>query len=216
MRYPDFPIYCIITEEHALGRGSIRVAEELIEAGAKIIQYREKYKSRPEKYSDCAAIRRMTLKNGVFFIVNDDIDIALEVQADGIHIGQEDIPLVAARALVGDKFVIGVSTHSPEQAKNAVNDGADYIGAGPVFPTRTKKGVCGAVGLEYIDFAVQNLSIPFVAIGGIKLHNLGMVIEHGAKQIAMVTEIIGADNIGSKFAEILEVVKKSRRFPQFC
>lgn len=195
-------LYCITCEEHSRGRSTLEAAGEMLAAGAKILQYREKEKTKRQKYLDCLMLRTMTLGSGALFIVNDDVDIALAVKADGVHLGQDDMPVEAARLILGAEAVIGVSTHSPSQAQEAVRSGADYIGVGPLFPTRTKKDVCAAVGLEYLDYAVRHVEVPFVAIGGIKLHNLEEVMERGAKCAALVTEITGAPDIKARIGEV--------------
>jgi thiamine-phosphate pyrophosphorylase len=200
---PDTDIYCITDEKHSRGRDNIEVVEQMIDAGIKIIQYREKEKNMAEKYEQCLKIRKLTRDAGVFFIVNDHIDLALIVEADGIHVGQEDLPIEAVRRLVGENMVIGLSTHSPLQAKEAIERGADYIGVGPIFKTYTKKDVCDPVGFEYLDHVVQHYpEMSFVAIGGIKANNVGEVAGHGAKCISLVTEITGAENIAGKIKEI--------------
>lgn len=201
-------LYGITSQEYSLGRSTITVAEEMVKAGIKIIQYREKEKSKREKYLDCIFVRKITREAGVTFIVNDDVDIALAVGADGVHIGQDDMPLDAVRKLTGEKMIIGVSTHNPGQAQEAVSKGADYIGVGPLYPTKTKKNVCDAVGLSYLDYAVQHVSIPFVAIGGIKLHNLSDVLSHGALCVAMVTEILSAPDIPARVKEISSIIEQ--------
>ena len=195
-------LYCLTSEEHSLGRSNIEVVREMIAAGVKIIQYREKEKKARYKYEECLKIREMTRAAEVTFIVNDDIDIALLVKADGVHIGQDDLPVEKVRELVGSEMIIGVSTHTPEQAVDAVRSGADYIGVGPIFATRTKKDVCDPVGLEYLDFVVNNIELPFVAIGGIKEHNAAELAARGARCIAMITEITGADDIRGKITAI--------------
>lgn len=190
----DTDIYCLTAEEYSNGRSNISVVRDMIASNIKIIQYREKEKSMSEKYAECTAIREMTRNTGVTFIVDDDVDLALITDADGVHIGQDDLPINEVRKLMGDK-IIGLSTHSPEQAEKAVKAGADYIGVGPIYTTHTKKDVCDAVGLEYLDHVVNTYDIPFVAIGGIKLHNVEEVKAHKAKCVAMVTEIVGAQDI---------------------
>ncbi|MDW7675936.1 MAG: thiamine phosphate synthase [Bacillota bacterium] len=200
-------LYCITAEEHSLGRSNIEVVKEMIAAGIKIIQYREKDKLKLYKYEECLAIRELTKKAGVTFIVNDDVDIALAVRADGVHIGQEDIPIEKVRQIVGDEIIIGLSTHSPAQAQDAVKRGADYIGVGPIYRTYTKKDVCDPVGLEYLEYVVKNINLPFVAIGGIKEHNLQEVTGKGATCIALVTEIVGAEDIQGKIKGIRSKLK---------
>lgn len=202
-KLPVTDIYGITAEEHSLGRDNIDVAGRMIDAGIRIIQYREKEKDMGEKYEQCRKIREMTQKAGVFFIVNDHVDIAMLVKADGVHIGQEDLPLPAVRELVGHRMVIGVSTHNPMQAKTAVEQGADYIGVGPIYRTHTKKNVCDPVGFGYLDHVVSHYpEMDFVAIGGIKAHNIRDVVQHGATRICLVTEIVGAGDIGMKIKEI--------------
>ena len=197
-----YPLYAITAEEHSAGRSNKEVVRDMLAGGVKLIQYREKEKSGREKYLECMEIRKLTEEVAATFIVNDNVDIALAVKADGVHLGQDDMPIETARELVGEDIIIGLSTHSPRQAQEAVARGADYIGVGPIFPTKTKKDVCPAVGLEYLDYAVKNIDIPFVAIGGIKLHNMQKVAAHGATCIAMVTEIVGASDIQARVKEI--------------
>lgn len=205
----DIPegLYGITAEKYSNGRDNITVVKEMIEAGIKIIQYREKYKSMKEKYEECIRIREITKEKGVIFIINDHIDLAMMVNADGIHIGQDDIPIKEVRKIAGSK-IIGLSTHSPEQLKKAIEDGADYIGVGPIYKTYTKDDVCDPVGLEYLEYAVKNATIPFVAIGGIKEGNIDEVIKRGAKTICLVTEIVGAEDIQSKVKSIYSKIKQ--------
>jgi len=188
-------IYGITAEEYSLGRSNMEVVKEMIAAGIKIVQYREKDKTMSAKFSECLKLRQITKEAGVAFIVNDHVDLALLVGADGVHVGQDDLPAEAVRRLVGPDMIIGLSTHSPEQAQAAMRVDVDYIGVGPLFPTSTKKDVCAPVGLEYLEYVVQNIPLPFVAIGGIKEHNILEVKKRGAACICLVTEIVGAEDI---------------------
>ncbi|MBM7622478.1 thiamine phosphate synthase [Sporohalobacter salinus] len=198
----DTDLYCLTAEEYSLGRSNIEVVDKMLRAEIEIIQYRDKKKKMLYKYKECLKLREMTKQAGVKFIINDDVDLALAVDADGIHIGQEDLPIEEVRNLVGQDKIIGLSTHSPQQAREAQNRGADYIGVGPIFKTNTKEDVCDPVGLEYLDYVVENIDLPFVAIGGIKEHNMDIVKSRGAKCISMVTEIVGAENIINKIKSI--------------
>lgn len=202
-------LYCITAEELSMGRSNVEVVKEMIAAGVKIIQYREKDKKMKVKYSECCIIRELTKKADVTFIVNDDIDLAIIVQADGVHIGQDDLPIEKVRELVGEQMIIGISTHCPEEAQQAVQAGADYIGVGPIFKTATKKDVCAPVGFEYLDYVAKNIPIPFVAIGGIKLNNIPEVIKSGAQCVAIITEITTAGDIPERISQIREVIKNS-------
>jgi len=195
-------LYGITAEKFSLGRSNIEVVEEMIAAGIEIIQYREKEKKMLYKYEECKRLRELTKEAGVTFIINDDIHLALAIDADGVHIGQEDLPLEEVRKLLGEDKIIGLSTHSPQEAEDAVKRGADYIGVGPVFKTYTKEDVCDPVGLEYLEYVAQNIEIPFVAIGGIKEHNVKEVRDLGARCVCMVTEIVGAEDIKAKIASI--------------
>lgn len=187
-------IYGITAESWSLGRSNSEIVSAMLRGGIRVIQYREKQKSIKEKYRECLALRELTNRAGALFIINDHVDLALAVDADGVHIGQDDLPPEKVRELIGPQRMMGISTHSPRQAQDAVLAGADYIGAGPLYSTRTKSDVCAPVGLEYLDYIAKNVGIPFVAIGGIKLHNLNEVIGRGAACVAMVTEIVGAED----------------------
>lgn len=198
----DTDIYAITAEEHSLGRSNFQVVADMLAAGVKLVQYREKDKETGEHQRQCDELRRLTREAGAFFIVNDHPGLALMVEADGVHLGQDDYSIEAVRALVGPDMIIGVSTHSPEQAQDAIRRGADYIGVGPLYRTYTKKNVCEPVGLEYLDYAVAHVPIPFVALGGIKLSNVAEVYRRGARCAALVTEIVGAPDIGARIDEI--------------
>lgn len=203
-------LYCITAEEYSLGRSNTEVVEEWIRAGIKVIQYREKDKAMKEKYQECQKIRELTRAAGVTFIVNDDVDLAMMIGADGVHIGQEDFPLAEVRRLVGNQMIIGISTHSPQEAQAAAAQGADYIGVGPVYKTSTKKNVCQPVGLEYLQYVANHIPLPFVAIGGIKADNIAEVIRTGASCVAMITEITQAQDMRGKINELRELIRKNR------
>jgi len=201
-------IYAILSEEHSLGRSNLEVAEELLLAGVKVVQYREKNKKAGTMYEECLALRDMTRQAGATFIINDHIDLAMLVEADGVHIGQEDLPPAAVRKLLGPGRIIGLSTHGPSQARAAQTSGlVDYIGVGPIFATKTKKDVCDPVGFEYLDYVVEHVPMPFVAIGGIKESNLAEVRGHGARMACLVTEIVGAKDIAGKVRSLLALMK---------
>ncbi|MDD9302940.1 MAG: thiamine phosphate synthase [Desulfobacter sp.] len=205
----QFPegIYGILGESFSLGRTNVEMAQRLVDGGVDILQYREKAheKDRKNMLAECMEIRKITADAGVPFIVNDFLDIALITEADGVHLGQEDLPVARVKQ-TAPHLMVGSSTHSPEQAAQAVADGADYIGVGPIFATRTKADVCDAVGLGYLDHVVANLSIPFVAIGGIKRHNLKSVADCGATTLCLVTEILGASDISGRLNEIRKIL----------
>ncbi len=207
----EFPkgIYGILGEAFSLGRSNVETARLLVEGGIDILQYREKAhkKDRRDMLVECLEIRKITADAGVPFIVNDFLDIALMVGADGVHVGQEDLPVTAVKQLA-PHLMVGCSTHSPAQAARAVEDGADYIGVGPIFTTQTKENVCDAVGFDYLDHVVAGLSIPFVAIGGIKRHNIRSVADRGTSTICLVTEIISTSDIKKRINEIRNIITR--------
>ena len=203
-------LYGLTAEKFSLGRSNVEVVGAMLDAGVRIIQYREKTKKMGAKYEECLRLRAMTRESGAAFIVNDDIDLALLVGADGVHVGQEDLPVAAVRSLVGEDAAIGLSTHSPQQALDAVAAGADYIGVGPVFATQTKDDVCAPVGLSYLEYVAGGIDLPFVAIGGIKEHNLARVAARGGRCAALVTEIVGAQDIRGKVVALSAILEGGR------
>ncbi len=199
-------IYALTSELHSRGRSNIEVARQILASGVKVLQYREKHKKPRDMYQECLVLRKMTRDAGVLFIINDYLDLALAIGADGVHIGQDDLPLKVVRELLGPSRIIGVSTHSPTQAQKAVAGGADYIGVGPIFATQTKEDVCDPVGLEYLRYVSTCLDIPFVAIGGIKEHNLPEVLDAGATTVALVSEIVGSEDIPAKITGLQSII----------
>lgn len=209
--FPDNDIYCITASQFSLGRSNLEVVRQMMEAGIKIIQYREKEFPMRQKYQECLAIRDLTARYNACFIVNDDVHLALAVESDGVHVGQDDLPVEKVREIVGDKMLIGLSTHAPEQADEAVKSGvADYIGVGPLYQTFTKKDVQPPVGLGYLNYVVSHHKIPFVAIGGIKKNNVAEVIQHGARCVCLVTEIVGAPDIPAMIQAIRKQIRSVR------
>lgn len=207
--YPQTDIYGILDFGLSAGRGNVEVARQMLEAGVKIIQYREKDRKMGVMFEECRAIRELTRQAGATFIVNDFTDIALLVDADGVHVGQDDIPVPEVRRLLGPDKIIGLSTHSREQAEAAVRLGADYIGVGPIYATNTKKDVVDPVGLEYLDYVARNIHIPFAPIGGIKAHNIAEVVRHGARCCCVITAIVSQPDIGQAVRDLREAMQKA-------
>jgi thiamine-phosphate pyrophosphorylase len=203
----DFRLYAITGEQFHPNRDLIEVMEEAILGGVDIIQLRDKTSGKQELLRKARALRELTLKYAVTFIVNDYIDVAMEVDADGIHLGQDDVSLQEARKIVGGK-IIGISTHALQEALLAERQGADYIGVGPVFRTVTKADVVDPVSVSYVREVAQTIKIPFVAIGGIKLNNVDEVIEAGATRICAVSEIVGSRDVRGTCEAFLGKLKK--------
>lgn len=174
-----------------------------LKGGVDILQLREKNSSAKRIIELGKKIRQLCSLYDTIFIVNDRIDIAKIVEADGVHLGQDDADVDSAREILGNSAIVGISTHAPEQALKAVEDGADYIGVGPVFTTPTKPGRA-SVGLEYVKWASENIEIPFFAIGGIDLSNVNDVLSSGAKKVAVVRAIINSDSPELSAGKFLE------------
>ena len=204
-------IYAITDAGLSLGRPLEEVVSALLSAGVRILQYREKKLKGGAMLEECRLLRRLTAEAGACFIVNDHIDIAMLVQADGVHVGQEDLPVPEVRSLVGPDVIIGLSTHEPEQALAARGLGADYLGVGPIFATQTKEDVVAPVGFDYLDWVAANIDLPFVAIGGIKTHNIGDVARHGARCCCLVSELVGAPDIAASVRAVREAMAEGLR-----
>lgn len=201
-------IYAITDAGLSLGRPLEEVVSALMGAGVRILHYREKKLKSGAMLEECRLLRRLTREAGACFIVNDHVDIAMLVQADGVHVGQEDLPVPAVRSLVGPEMIIGLSTHLPEQAREARSLGADYIGVGPIFATNTKEDVVDPVGYEYLDWVARNGDLPFVAIGGIKRHNIAEVARHGARCCSLVSELVGAPDIRTRVEDVRKAMRE--------
>lgn len=207
--FKSFPIYGITAEKASLGRSNYQVVKAMLEAGIRFVQYREKEKSALARYTECVELRKLTREYGAAFIIDDFVDLALAVDADGIHVGQDDLPVEIVRQIVGKNMVIGLSTHNSAQldAANLLKDVIDYVGVGPVFATQTKS-TAEPVGFSYVEYAAQKSLVPFVAIGGIKTQNIFHVWEHGARNMAVVTDITQSENIEQKVHELVNNIKR--------
>lgn len=199
-------IYGITAEILSAGRKNRDVVRQMLESGIKIIQYREKKKSMAEKYAECLELRKLTRYYGALFIVNDHPDLCLLSDADGVHVGQDDYPVAAVRKLIGSDRILGWSTHEPRQLEEAHTLDVDYVGVGPLFETHTKEDVMAPVGLAYLDWAVAHARLPFVAIGGIKEHNIRDVVSRGATCICLVSEITESPDIKGKVGNLLSIM----------
>jgi thiamine-phosphate diphosphorylase len=174
------------------------------------VQYREKNASTRGMIEEAAELCRVCRTAGVPFIVNDRIDVALAVDADGVHVGQDDMPASGARGLIGRRKILGVSAGSVEEARKAVDDGADYIGASPVFSTPTKPDAPPPLGVEGLRRMARAVDIPVVAIGGINAANAAAMMEAGAAGIAVVSAIVAAEDVEAAARALRTVMEKVR------
>lgn len=205
------PLYAIVD---ALGRADLSfvdLAGQICAGGAALLQLRVKDVSTREFLTIAHEVREVCRRSGCMLIVNDRVDIALAVEADGVHIGQEDVPLEAARKVLGPHKRIGVSTHDPAQALAAARSGADYIGFGPLFGTRTKTTGYTARGLDQLRAIRALVSLPIVAIGGITAERAPSALSAGADAVAMISDIVLADDITAKMRQMRKTLEKIRR-----
>jgi thiamine-phosphate diphosphorylase len=198
------PLYAIFDPEQTKGRATETVLRELLEGGIKLLQLRAKVMPAGDFLQLARVARRLTRSYDCSLIVNDRVDIALACSADGVHLGQEDLPLRAARKLMGDR-IIGISTHAVEQAKEAEDGGADYIGFGPMFGTTTKDTGYSTRGLAMLRQVREAVRIPIVAIGGITEANIAEVWQAGADSAAIISDLLGADDVAEKVKRIISL-----------
>lgn len=169
-----------------------QTVEAALKGGLTLLQYREKTADDVLRLERATKLRQLCHSYGALFIINDRVDLALAVDADGVHLGQQDLPIAVARQLLGTQRLIGRSTTNPEEMQGAIAEGADYIGVGPVYETPTKVGKA-ATGLEYVSYAAKKSTIPWFAIGGIDANNINDVIDAGAERVAVVRSLIQAE-----------------------
>jgi len=194
-------LYAIIDSSLVSMDNAGEYAQKLVDAGVRLIQLRAKGEGSRAVLAAARAMRSAT-KDKALFIVNDRVDIAMLSKADGVHLGQSDIPLIEARRLMPNAL-IGVSTHNLEEATDAASLGADYISYGPIFATQTKKDADIPKGLEGLKALAPSVNIPIVAIGGITVETAASVIEAGASSVAVISGILLADDIKSRAADII-------------
>jgi thiamine-phosphate pyrophosphorylase len=202
----DSPVYLVTEEAFSAGRSSIEVAEAALQAGVRVIQVREKEGATRRALEIARALRASTRRCGALLLVDDRIDLALAVEADGVHVGQEDIPVAEARRLLGPDALIGLSITREAQLDAPDAREADYLGVGAVFPTGTK-GDATETGLALVGAAARAGLGPVVAIGGIKAENAVEVIRAGAASLAVITAITEAPEPGAAAAELLAVAR---------
>ena len=203
------PLYAIFDPSQSRGRPLRAILRDLLAGGIAIIQLRAKETAAKEFLVLAREIRGLTRPAGCLFIVNDRLDIALAAGADGVHLGQEDLPLAIARKLMGREKIIGISTHDLAQAKEAEQGGADYIGFGPIFGTFTKDTGYSPRGAAMLKEIRQAVKIPIVAIGGINDTNVAQVWESGADAAAIISDLMGADDVAGKVRRILSLHRAS-------
>lgn len=204
----NYSLY-LITDPHLAKNSLFSIVSQAISGGVTMVQYRNKNASTKVLTEEASRLQKLTAEAGTPLIINDRVDVALAVDADGVHLGQSDMPIAIARKLLGTKKIIGVSVKTVEQAKQAVKGGANYLGVGPIFKTQTKTDAGESLGTLIIEKIVQEIDIPVVGIGGITKENASEMIRAGAKGIAVVSAIMGKQNPEREAKELLQEVQKS-------
>ncbi len=201
-------LYPVISPGFTLGRPMTEIMFQLADAGTELVQLRMKTESSLEIFREAEKFKKICSKHNILLIIDDRPDVAIACGADGVHLGQDDIPheIVAKFA---KELIIGASTHSLEEALEAERKGADYINIGPIFKTGTKKTGFAPLGISRFAKIAKKIRIPFTVMGGIKSRHLPRLIQAGAKKIAMVTEISESYDVKAKFIELQSICRNS-------
>ena len=200
-------LHVLTDRDWSRGRDMVTVARAALAGGATVIQLRDKTASTRSLVEAGQALRQLTSQYGALLIVNDRIDVALAVDADGAHVGQDDMPGEIARRLLGTKRILGISAGTMEEAQVALAAGADYLGVGPIFATRTKADAGTPIGTQLLRDLSARAEIPLVAIGGITADNAGAVIEAGATGVAVITAVVNAQDIEAATRYIVNAIR---------
>lgn len=207
MRYD---LYVVTDSRLSKGMAHGEVAAMAVKGGADVIQLRDKTMSKRELYLTALELRQITKDGGVGFIVNDSLEVALAAKADGVHLGQDDLPLEAARRITPKDFIIGISVNSAALARKAEDGGADYVALSPVFDTTTKEDVGPGKGLEVLKEIRAAVSLPIIAIGGIDKANVRSVLAAGADGIAVISAVVGQKDIEGAARDLKTVIGRNK------
>lgn len=205
---PDYSIYLVTDDGCLQGRALLDCVREALEGGVTLMQYRAKTASSAEMYNEALQLKALCDSFNVPLIINDRLDIAMAVGAAGVHLGQDDLPCAAARKILGEDYIIGVSAHNPAEAKAALQSGADYLGCGAVFGTATKADV-KKLGTEGLTAICREKGLPVVGIGGVTADNYREVRAAGADGAAIVSGILAQPDIS---ATVRAIAKVSQEF----
>jgi thiamine-phosphate pyrophosphorylase len=210
-----YDLYVVTDEKIRKGVTHQLIAEQAVFGGADVIQLRDKDMTARELFITACEIREITSNSGTIFIVNDRIDIAIASGADGVHLGQDDLPLYFARKMAPVNFIIGISVRSIAEAISAAADGADYVAVSPVFGTGTKQDAGPGHGTALISSIRKNISIPVIGIGGIQKENLREVILSGADGVAVISAVVNAEDISNAARELKSMVVYYKQTGQY-
>ncbi|HOQ27967.1 MAG: thiamine phosphate synthase [Armatimonadetes bacterium] len=210
-RSPDYSLYLVTDDALAGGRSIEWIVAEAVAGGVTCVQLREKHAESRAYYERARALRERLRPLGIPLIINDRLDIALAAGADGVHLGQGDLPCVEARHIAGPNFLIGISVSTTAEAQAAARDGADYLGISPIFDTPTKTDTPPATGIDGLRAIRAAVSLPLVAIGGIKAENAAAVVRAGADGIAVVSAIMAVADPRAAARALADVVARARQ-----
>lgn len=208
---PRLLLHVLTDREWSRGRDMMTVATAALAGGATVIQLRDKGASTRTLIEEGLALRAVTRERGALLIVNDRVDVALAIEADGAHVGQEDLPAAMARRLLGPDRILGVSAATLQEAEEAVAAGADYLGVGPILATATKADAGPARGMRLLIECAWKFSLPLIAIGGITVENAVQVIQAGASGIAVITAVVHAEDITGAARQLRSVIEPALR-----
>ncbi len=211
MREIDF---YFVTDSTLTRKTVVDDVRDALRAGVKIVQYREKSMSTKQMFYEALQIKKLC-KGKSLFLVNDRVDIALAVDADGVHLGQDDMPYNRARYLLGKDKIIGITVHNVKEALAAEKLGADYLGASPIFETKTKKDAGKQAGPQLIKDIKKCVQVPVVAIGGINLDNLASVMAAGADSVAAISAVLTRDSVEKECRRFIEAISEFKRLHTF-
>jgi len=203
------PLYVVLDRGAAGDRDLVPLLDAVLAGGCRVVQLREKIMPLSDLYPVARALRRRCREAGCLFIVNDRVDLALAVEADGVHVGQDDLPAREARRLLRPGMILGVSTHDESQARRARDDGADYVAVGSMFPTGSKTGF-RLVGPDLLRRVRPEIRVPLVAIGGITVDNVAEVIRAGADAVAVISAVCASPDPAAAARRFLETIRSAR------
>jgi len=207
---PRLALHVLTAHEWSHGRDTLSVAAAALEGGATVIQLRDKQASTRHLVAEGLLLRRLTREHGALLMVNDRIDVALAVDADGVHLGQDDdMPVQIARKLLGPERILGISAGNPTEAAAAIAANADYISVGAIYATRAKSDAGAPIGTQFLSELAARTELPLIAIGGITAQNVAQVIQAGAIGVAVITAVVSADDIAAATRKILHVLRAS-------
>ena len=207
----DWHVYVVTDARLARGRSHVEIAAAALAGGADVVQLRDKDADGRDLFATACAIRELTARAGKAFVVNDRVDVALAVGADGVHVGQHDLPARETRRLIGEDMILGVSALDLAQARHAIDDGADYLGVGPVFDARaTKADADPPVGTPGVAAIRSAVDVPLIAIGGIDHDNAGAVIAAGAEGVAVISCVVAAEDVTAAVRDLRSRVLRAK------